>query len=386
MIIHPFLFIDSYDIHGVSLCPQWNFETTGWVQKAVENCFVIVWPVGTNDPSLSFLSCWALDGGFPVTDKADEYAKSSMMDDTADYEVGTEYETRECCCNIGQSEPKDSSVFDDLTFLRNIAAVVVDTVAEQSEGAVTIDTKRIYMGGHSNGCTASLAMAAVHSDMVAAVCCHSPALVTPFPSDGSYSEQAVPMWFAHGKNDGTVNYYGSFNGGNNYIPGAKQTSELLGSVNNCKREEVTNLVEGNQAYSNIVHLDCDNNDARVELMALETAGHTPYMNADLFLGDPDYAEVTAVDTTQRAWEFCSRYARADSPVLQLVKPERSDGDQGSTPAMEEEDNKTTTQDRIDAWKAENSGVSSSSSTIGISSLFAAYAMTALSSFFLSLVC
>ena len=34
-----------YDIHGMSLCPLWNFQTTGWIQKSIENCFVIVWPM-----------------------------------------------------------------------------------------------------------------------------------------------------------------------------------------------------------------------------------------------------------------------------------------------------------------------------------------------------
>ena len=34
-----------YDIHGMGLCPLWQFQTTGWINKAIENCFVIVWPM-----------------------------------------------------------------------------------------------------------------------------------------------------------------------------------------------------------------------------------------------------------------------------------------------------------------------------------------------------
>jgi poly(3-hydroxybutyrate) depolymerase len=314
----------------------WNFETTGWVQKAVENCFVVVWPVGNNEPSLSFLSCFALDGGFSVTDAAKEYAESDMAVGTEDYQAENEYETRDCCCNFG-SDPKEASVFDDTTFLRNVAAVVVDKVEQESNYTVTIDTKRIYMGGHSNGCTAALAMAAVHSDMVAAVCCHSPALVTPFPSDGSYSKQAVPIWLAHGKYDGTVDYHGDFNGGNNYIPGAEQTNELLGAVNNCN-EKIA--VKGpNGAYSTTVQYDCDNDDARVVLMSLETAGHTTYMGGDLFFGDLDGAQVTSIDTTQKAWEFCSEYARASEPILELVLPGENSGielESDSDPVIQQE--------------------------------------------------
>jgi len=314
-----------YDIHGVSLCPLWNFETSGWVQKAVENCFVIVWPVGNNERSLSFLSCFSLEGGFPVSDAAREYAESSVPEPSNYYEAGTEYETRGCCCNIGQREPSPPSVFDDMTFLRNVAAVVVDDVAEKSNGAVTIDTKRIYMGGHSNGCTAALSMAAVHSDMVAAVCCHSPALVTPFPNDDFYSKQAVPIWLAHGKYDGTVNYHGAFNGGNNFVPGAEQTNRLLGAVNNCNGTIVTDIEDGDVTYNFITQVGCDN-DARVKLMSLATGGHTPFMGADLFPGDEDGAQMTTIDTTQFAWEFCSGYARATDPVLELVQPEKESAD------------------------------------------------------------
>mmetsp|Transcript_12474 Transcript_12474/g.31410 ORF Transcript_12474/g.31410 Transcript_12474/m.31410 type:complete len:465 (+) Transcript_12474:104-1498(+) len=306
-----------YGINGVSLCPLWNFETSGWFQKAVENCFVVVWPVESNERSLSFL-------GFPVSNAAEEYAQNSGAGDIEGYEVGNEYETWGCCCNIAQRNPAPPSAFDDMTFLRNIAAVVVTAVAEKSNGAVTIDTKRIYMGGHSNGCSASFVMTAVHSDMVAAVCCHSPALVIPFPGDGLYSEPAVPIWLVHGKYDGTVRYYGAFNGGNNYIPGAEQTNKLLGIVNNCNRTMMFGMSNGNQTYKTIIQDDCDNG-ARVEFRSLENTGHTPFMGGVLFRGDLDGAEVTAIDTTRRAWEFCAGFVRAKAPVLRLVKPENSNG-------------------------------------------------------------
>jgi hypothetical protein len=150
---------DSYDIHGVSLCPLWNFETTGWVQKAVENCFVVVWPVGNNEPSLSPLSCWPLEGGFNLSFSYSTVGSPSddfdpAFDDVSGRPKPDEYGTGDCCCNFNQPNPAEASVFDDMTFLRNVAAVAVDAVAEQSNGAVTIDTKRIYIGGHSNGCSA----------------------------------------------------------------------------------------------------------------------------------------------------------------------------------------------------------------------------------------
>ena len=339
---------DSYDIHGVSLCPLWNFETTGWVQKAVENCFVVVWPVGNNEPSLSPRSCWAMEGGFNLS-----FSYSTVScgnDDSFNDEFDPafndafrpkpdEFETGDCCCNFGQSNP-EASVFDDMTFLRNVAAVAVDAVAEQSNGAVTINTKRIYMGGHSNGCSAGLAMAAVHTDMVAAVCCHSPALVTPFPDDDSYSEQAVPIWLAYGKKDGRVNYFGALIRENIYVPGAQQTVAMLGNVNNCVKSYFQSIMRYDL---NMTYSGCDN-DATVEMYSLENAGHVPFMGADLFFGDLDGAEVTTIDTTQYAWEFCSKYARASDPVLELVKPDTSSGDGD----QQESESASTT--RFNCWK------------------------------------
>merc|ERR1712232_948079 len=156
-----------------------------------------------------------------------------------------------------------------------------------------------------------------------------------------YRQQAVPIWLAHGQYDGTVKYHGAFNGGNNYVPGAEQTNRLLGGVNHCNGTTIVpDIVEddGDGAYHFTTQVGedgdgasyhfrtqvgCDN-DARVTLMSLATGGHTPFRGAELFPGDEEGAEVTTTDTTHFAWEFCSRYARATAPVLELVQPEEKE--------------------------------------------------------------
>lgn len=362
-----------YDIHGVSLCPLWNFETTGWIQKAIEQCFVIVWPVGNTDPTMSAFSCFALEGGYDTTDAAKQH-QGDGGDDVDVVLPGIEYETEDCCCfnfNGPRSEP---SVFDDLTFLRNVAAVAVDEVSTRTNGAVTIDATRIYMGGHSNGCAAGLAMAATHSDMVAAVCCHSPALITPFPDDGSY--EPVPIWLTHGKMDGTVEYHGAFPDGTDapkYNPGAEQMNSLLGIANGCtamsSNAGVDSTPTSNGSYTYYTQENCGNGSA-VKLLSLDTAGHTPFLGADLFQGDYDGAVVATVDTTQHAWEFCSSHSKSTEPVLELVKPattaieqqqdEVEEQDDASSDGSSSSSTSSTTQDVIDAWKEENSEYASSS--------------------------
>lgn len=377
-----------YDIHGVSLCPRWNFETSGWIQKAIDNCFVVVWPLGNTDPEMSAFSCFALEGGFDTTEVAFEHKSRFEIEDNA---PNMEYQTEDCCCFNFRGPRVEPSVFDDLTFLRNVAAVAVDAVPERTDGAVTIDTKRIYMGGHSNGCASGLSMAASHSDMVAAVCCHSPALISPFPS----AYEPVPIFLVHGKMDGTVPYDGQFPDGSDqprYNPGAEEMNSLLGTLNGCTTAsseagaDSSETSNGEYTYHKQENCSDGNVDAPVRLLSLDTAGHTPFRDADLFQGDYDETIVTSVDTTQHAWDFCSGYSKSTAPVLELVTPPPADaaedssgngdsatgadapGETAEEPTMaqgvvdETTPDGPTRQDVIDEWKEENSEFAESSSS------------------------
>ena len=350
--------------------------------------------MGNVDPEMSAFSCFALEGGYDVTEAANQH--QSGEDDGDEAVPGINYETEDCCCFNFGGPRYEPPVFDDLTFLRNIAAVVVDDVPERTNGAVTIDAKRIYMGGHSNGCAAGLSMAASHSDMVAAVCCHSPALISPFPTD----YEPVPIWLVHGKMDGTVPYYGAFPDGvetPRYNPGAEQMNSLIGIANSCT-EMSSNTDEdstptSNGAYTYYNQENCAGNST-VKLLSLDTAGHTPFLGGDLFMGDYDGAVIASVDTTQHAWDFCSGYSKTVEPILELVTPAAdtsTDSNAASTDSQQsneedEEDDTTSRQDVIDAWKEQNSefATSSSLSTTPIQSgyfLFAVSVATALSEFF-----
>lgn len=312
-----------FDIHGVSLCPHWNMETTGWFQLALENCFVLVWPTGNTDPDVAAFSCFALAGGFgPITPPAPQVK-------ALDGEPPQGYFTGDCCC-FGPTGPVDPGTTEDLTFLRNVASAVVDRVPQQTDNTVTIDTTRIYFGGHSNGCSAGLAMAAIHSDLVAAVCCHAPALITPF-DDPSYNP--VPIWIVHGQQDGTVRYDGWYPRGPEvpaYNPGANQVNNLLGEINGCTSVEEERLESDNATIT--TQTNCSN-DAAVELLTIGSAGHTPFMDAELFQGDLEGAKVTTMDTTAMAWGFCSRQKRKVAPILVPVQQ------------LEIEENKTVSEEQ-----------------------------------------
>jgi len=348
-----------FDIHGLGSCPLYSAAYTGWLEKAQEECFVVVWPTGNIDDKQVVKGCWNLPG--------------FLRDD--DYGVdGTDFNdvtAAPCCC----FESADATAIvspseepNDPLFLRMVIDSVVESFEnnetnenndeepenenenENDQGTtmmISIDRSRVYMAGHSNGCMASLTMAAMHSDVVAAVCCHAGTLLTPFPSNYS----PVPIWMAHGMKDTTV----AFNGSTlvDFAPfgsiGFWSTEDVVNYIankNECEDEDEDELVllaEDNTTTTattvgtTFKRTNCTNN-ADVELVALLESGHLPYyMSPDdnkyvSLLGPGAQGiiadETTVVDTTALAWEFCSSYS--NSYQIQLQEEEKEKGVEATT--------------------------------------------------------
>lgn len=216
--------------------------------------------------------------------------------------------TQPCCCALGE-EPVLPETTDDLTFLRNIASVVVRDTATNSGGRVTIDTKRIYLAGHSNGCIASLAMAAHHSDMVAGVCCHAGTAVGDLPP--GYAP--TPILTVHGALDRRVPYEKEVE----LRPGramlsAVQTHAIFAAANGCRNRTETEYGRTNQTYRLLQSTNCTDG-ADVVLLTLPTAGHAPYLG--MIYGLEEEEEAPRIDTTQMAWDFCSAHSLRSAPSL-----------------------------------------------------------------------
>jgi len=177
-----------FDIHAYSSCPVEAASYTGWMEQAEEECFVLVWPIGNIAEDGWFGNCWNILGG--LKDKSDNnYGEVNGKDVT----------TADCCCI--KKPGKKAVKPNDPLFLRNVIDSVVQSFSNgdytmDDNTNISIDRSRVYMAGHSNGCMASLSMAALYSDVVAAVCCHSGSLLTPFPS--KYTDDPVPVWKVHG--------------------------------------------------------------------------------------------------------------------------------------------------------------------------------------------
>lgn len=282
-----------FEIHGLTSCPLNTALYTGWMEKAEEECFVVVWPIGTVDDDLFVKGCWNLPGFL----RDDEYGEEGSNDVT----------TVPCCCfeesdeggiGLPSEEPNDP------LFLRMAIDSVVESFdATASETSLSIDRSRVYMAGHSNGCMTSLSMAALHSDVVAAVCCHAGTLITPFPSEYS----PVPIWMAHGMKDTTVPFNGTviMDMGVLGSLGMWSTENVLNYIagrNDCGEAETTSLGSNG---ATLKRTNCTNN-ANVELVTLYESGHFPYLPVP---GSPfSFLLDAPVDTTALAWEFCSSHS------------------------------------------------------------------------------
>jgi len=271
------------DMHGTESCPFFSAAYTGWAQKAAEECFVLVLPMGNTDKDFAPGTCWSLPGGL---------------------DFGDGNPSPSCCCGVTKVRETD-----DLSFLRNVVALTVEKNPK-------IDTKRVYMAGHSNGCIASISMGTKHSDLVAAVGCHSGTTFTNIPT-GADSEKEfgytypyipTPMIMIHGKEDDNVSY-----------GLATVAKGLVSQANGCTTETtVTNENPTLNNYDEIKSTGCTNG-ADVTLIAIDDVGHFPYPGCIGYCyEDGDGETDTLIDTTALAWDFMKTHSSAVAPVLKYT--------------------------------------------------------------------
>ncbi len=220
-------------------------------------------------------------------------------------------ESSGCCCFDPNEyfELIDPSETDDLRFLRQTAAVVVREVPLETSNKTSIDTTRIYMAGHSNGCITSFAMAAVHSDLVAAVGCHAGGLNTPLAENYS----PTPIWMVIGTADPDILYEGSTTFP--YYPGSETMHSTFVEANECATtDEVRVESNGGNTYTEFQGTSCKEG-ADVVLIALDDVGHSPYYGDESNDVPDGKGEPVTLDTTQMAWDFVKSYSLADAPNL-----------------------------------------------------------------------
>ena len=271
-----------FDIHGTGACPIFQVALTGWFQLAQANKFVVVFPLGVTDAAIADNTCFALPAGLVIGD----------------------IEASNCCCSLGSTTDTDFNFIDanitmDTEFLRMAIEEVIANVGPATEGAVSIDRKKVFMAGQSNGCIASLAMAATHSDLVTGVACHAGKSATPFAEDYI----PVPTFIVHGLKDFELPYAEITHGNGVGFASTPDQFKAIADRNGCAEDIVTEMLPDGEGKVE-TRTGCTNN-ADVTLVTLNNAGHSPYRGVESGQELNPRSLPTTIDTSQLAWDFLS---------------------------------------------------------------------------------
>lgn len=193
----------------------------------------------------------------------------AMPDGTEDRRGKQHWNATEACCDFY------GSGIDDSTYLSK----VVDTV----KAAYSVDAKRVYFIGHSNGGFMSHRMACDHADVVAAIVSLA-GMVTSKP-ETCKPARAVTVVQIHGTKDGTISFDGGFNGGQPY-PSAADTVAFWRKQNGCGDQaeaqiaplDLERAIEGPETVVTSYRAGC-RDGSRAELWSIKDGEHVPALSA-----------------------------------------------------------------------------------------------------------
>jgi polyhydroxybutyrate depolymerase len=172
---------------------------------------------------------------------------------------------------------------DDSAYL---AALVADVQSKYS-----VDAKRIFFIGHSNGGFMSYRMACEHADLVAGIVALAGA--TWLDTTKCAPSEPVSIMSIHGTADATIKYGGGQNFGRTY-PSAAVTISTWATYNGCAATPVnsnTKLdLEVNVAGAETTVADFPNcaGAVAVELRTMEGGPHTPAITPQFFTDAIDF--------------------------------------------------------------------------------------------------
>jgi polyhydroxybutyrate depolymerase len=141
---------------------------------------------------------------------------TAYPDGTKDSRGDRFWNASDACCNFDRIDVDDAAYLDGV-----ITAI---------EGAVSIDPKRVYVLGHSNGGFMSYRMACTHADRIAAIV--SLAGATFAKATDCRPSGPVAVLQIHGTADDTILFAGETLEGHSY-PGAEQTAATWARYDGC---------------------------------------------------------------------------------------------------------------------------------------------------------
>ncbi|MCX6536013.1 MAG: alpha/beta fold hydrolase [Actinobacteria bacterium] len=188
-------------------------------------------------------------------------------DGTVDATGNQFWNATEVCCSFF------SEVDDDAYLI---------SILDDIESKYSIDLKRIYFVGHSNGGFMSYHMACKHSDRIAAIA--SLAGATFLNSNDCAAKNPVSVLQIHGTSDATILYNGGSILGKQY-PSATGSATQWATFDRCSNSAVpradkldlVTTIAGSE--TSILSWNNCRNGTEVELWTLDQAGHVPALSA-----------------------------------------------------------------------------------------------------------
>jgi polyhydroxybutyrate depolymerase len=168
-------------------------------------------------------------------------------------------------------------------FLSDVADdVYLLSILKEMESSYSIDAKRIYFVGHSNGGFMSYRMACKYPDRIAAIA--SLAGASYFKTTDCGAKSSVSVLQVHGTKDETILYEGGQILGTSY-PGAVASASQWATFNQCTQNAVTRSskfdlepnITGDET-SVTAWTNCQNS-SEVELWTMEGAAHIPTLKS-----------------------------------------------------------------------------------------------------------
>ncbi|MDP9002249.1 MAG: alpha/beta fold hydrolase [Myxococcota bacterium] len=175
----------------------------------------------------------------------------------------------DACCDIHGAAVDDSTYLSDL--IQQIAA------------RYAVDSKRVFLFGHSNGGFMAYRMACDHGDQIAAIVSVAGAMwndVSRCPAKTTVSVLEV-----HGTSDATIVFTGGANQGHDY-PGAQSTVNDWVTIDGCATTpdtsapalDLDSTIPGAETTVSKYQVDCKPGGA-AQLWTMQGSGHIPAFNA-----------------------------------------------------------------------------------------------------------
>jgi polyhydroxybutyrate depolymerase len=171
----------------------------------------------------------------------------------------------DACCDLGKSHVDDS--------------LYLSTVIDQIKVRYSVDPRRVFIVGHSNGAFMAQRMACDHADQIAAVVSVSGAMA----ADVSACKPQAPVSVLeiHGTADDVINYDGGMIQGHAYPSVATTVADWV-SLNGCQNQadpsaaqlDLDSSLDGNETTVTKYAMGCKRG-TEVELWTVTGGGHIP---------------------------------------------------------------------------------------------------------------